>query len=141
MPFVELSYGRMRMWAEGSSMSRSFYGRTSFWSVSVGVRLGLGMPMHRMGRYGVAQDTAGIEGRPNGRDSMTTRPAILPLLLCCWLARAWRRCGTSAGPRPHPDRGVWWQRAERQRSAVALPTAADASWSPMPRAIQSRMSR
>jgi hypothetical protein len=38
---------------------RSFYGKTSFWSTSVGLRLSLGMRMHRMGRYGVAQDTAG----------------------------------------------------------------------------------
>jgi hypothetical protein len=38
---------------------RSFYGRDSFWSLSLGVRLNPGMRMHRMGRYGVAQDTAG----------------------------------------------------------------------------------
>jgi hypothetical protein len=37
----------------------SFYGKQSFWSVSIGVRLSGGMRMHRMGRYGVAQDTAG----------------------------------------------------------------------------------
>ena len=59
LPFVELSYGRMADVGGGLFDVRSFYGRTSFWSASVGVRLRLGMRMNRMGRYGVAQDTAG----------------------------------------------------------------------------------
>ena len=58
-PLVELSYGRMADVGGGLFDVRSFYGKTSFWSVSVGLRLSLGMQMHRMGRYGVAQDTAG----------------------------------------------------------------------------------
>ena len=33
-------------------------GLTPFWSVSLGARLRVGAPMHRMGRDGVAQDTA-----------------------------------------------------------------------------------
>jgi hypothetical protein len=57
-PLVELSLGRVRDIGEGLFDTRSFYGKTSFWSVSAGVRLGLGTPMQRMGRYGVAQDTA-----------------------------------------------------------------------------------
>jgi hypothetical protein len=59
LPFVELSRGRMADVGGGLFDVRSFYGKQSFWSVSVGVRLGFGMRMHRMGRYGVAQDTAG----------------------------------------------------------------------------------
>ncbi len=59
LPFVELSYGRMADVGGGLFDVRSFYGRTSYWALSVGVRLNPGMPMHRMGRYGVAQDTAG----------------------------------------------------------------------------------
>jgi hypothetical protein len=55
-PFVELSYGRIADVGGGLFDARSFYGRTSFWSFSVGTRLTLGMPLHRMGRYGVAQD-------------------------------------------------------------------------------------
>jgi hypothetical protein len=58
MPFVELSYGRIANVGGGLFDVRSFYGRTSFWSLSIGARLTLGMPLHRMGRYGVAQDTA-----------------------------------------------------------------------------------
>jgi hypothetical protein len=34
----------------------TFYGRSSFWSVGAGIRLNIGAPMHRMGRYGVAQN-------------------------------------------------------------------------------------
>jgi hypothetical protein len=57
-PLVELSFGRIRRVGGGLFDPASFYGKTSFWSISAGVRLDLGMPMHRMGRYGVAQDTA-----------------------------------------------------------------------------------
>jgi hypothetical protein len=57
LPFVELSYGRIK--ALGGLFNPSaFYGKPSFWSLSIGVRLGAGLPLHRMGRYGVAQDTA-----------------------------------------------------------------------------------
>jgi hypothetical protein len=56
LPFVELSYGRMADVGGGLFDVRSFYGRSSFWSLSIGIRLNPGMRMHRMGRYGV-QDT------------------------------------------------------------------------------------
>jgi len=59
-PFVEVSYGRMADVGGGVFDTRRFYGRDSFWSLSLGVRLNPGMPMHRMGRYGVALDTAGL---------------------------------------------------------------------------------
>ncbi len=58
LPFIELSYGRIGRVGGGLFDPRSFYGKTSFWSVSTGFRLGIGLPLHRMGRYGVAQDTA-----------------------------------------------------------------------------------
>ena len=58
LPFAELTYGRMTEVKGGLFDVSSFYGRSSFWSVSVGVRLNYGARMHRMGRYGVAQDTA-----------------------------------------------------------------------------------
>lgn len=57
-PLVEFSFGRIRSTSGGVFDPGSFYGKTSFWSVSAGVRLSLGMRMHRMGRYGVAQSTA-----------------------------------------------------------------------------------
>ena len=58
LPFAEVSYGRIAEVGGGLFNARSFYGKSSFWSLSVGARLDLGMPLHRMGRYGVAQDTA-----------------------------------------------------------------------------------
>ncbi len=57
-PFVELSYGRVTEVGGGLFDIRAFYGRTSFWSLGAGIRLHLGLPMHRMGRYGVAQYAA-----------------------------------------------------------------------------------
>jgi hypothetical protein len=58
LPFVEASYGKIAKVDGGVFDPGLFYGKDSFWSLSVGARLALGMPMHRMGRYGVAQDTA-----------------------------------------------------------------------------------
>jgi hypothetical protein len=57
-PFLELSYGRMSEVGGGLFQVQPFYGKTSFWSVSAGTRITLGLPLHRMGRYGVAQNTA-----------------------------------------------------------------------------------
>jgi hypothetical protein len=54
-PFVEISYGRMSKVGGGIFDIRSFYGRSSFWSLGLGIRLNIGSPMHGMGRYGVAQ--------------------------------------------------------------------------------------
>jgi hypothetical protein len=52
---------------------QTFYGKTSFWSFSLGARLNVGMPMHRMGRYGVAQDTAhSMEMEHHGQHMMDT---------------------------------------------------------------------
>ncbi len=58
LPFVEISYGRIADVNGGLFNAESFYGKTSFWSLSIGSRLNVGLPLHRMGRYGVAQDTA-----------------------------------------------------------------------------------
>lgn len=57
-PLFELSFGQIREVGAGLFDPKTFYGKNSFWTVSIGVRLNLGMPLHRMGRYGVAQDTA-----------------------------------------------------------------------------------
>jgi hypothetical protein len=57
-PFVELSYGRMANVGGGVFDVGTFYEKTSLWSISAGARVRLGPPLHRMGRYGVAQDTA-----------------------------------------------------------------------------------
>ncbi|MEA2722758.1 MAG: hypothetical protein QOH59_529 [Gemmatimonadales bacterium] len=60
VPFAEVSYGRITDVGGGVFDASRFYGRSSFWSLGIGVRLNAGMRMHRMGRYGVAQDTAGL---------------------------------------------------------------------------------
>jgi hypothetical protein len=68
MPFVEFSYGRIARVGGGLFDPLSFYGRSSFWSVGIGARLSVGLPVHRMGRYGVAQDTAPeLNGRHHER--------------------------------------------------------------------------
>ncbi|HJR17136.1 MAG TPA: hypothetical protein VJ808_09805 [Gemmatimonadales bacterium] len=58
LPFIELTFGRIAEAGGGLFDVRSFYGGSSFWSISAGFRLAYGTRMHRMGRYGVAQDTA-----------------------------------------------------------------------------------
>jgi len=58
LPFVEASYGRVASTGGGLFDPESFYGKTSFWALTLGARLSIGMTMHRMGRYGVAQNTA-----------------------------------------------------------------------------------
>jgi hypothetical protein len=67
LPFLELSYGRMADVGGGIFEVRSFYGKTSFWSLTVGARMNLGMRLHRMGRYGVAQNpVAAVETDHHG---------------------------------------------------------------------------
>jgi hypothetical protein len=57
LPFLELSRGRVTDVGGGLFDVLDFYGKSTFWSASFGVRLSFGMPMHRMGRYGVAEPT------------------------------------------------------------------------------------
>lgn len=64
-PFLELSYGRITAFGGGIFDPQSFYGKNSFWSVGVGARLSIGLPVHRMGRYGVAQNTAPNSVKPH----------------------------------------------------------------------------
>jgi hypothetical protein len=58
MPFLEVSYGRMAPVGGGVFGIETFYGKTTFWSFSVGMRMDLGMRMHRMGRYGASENRA-----------------------------------------------------------------------------------
>ena len=67
-PFIELTYGRMAEVRGGVFDVRSFYGRESFWSASLGVRMNLGTRAHRMGRYGVAM------GSGNGHHNQQQGP-------------------------------------------------------------------
>lgn len=53
-PIVEASIGRIRALTPDSFDPELFYGRDTFWTVSLGVRIGWGARLHRMGRYGAA---------------------------------------------------------------------------------------
>jgi len=64
-PFVELTYAHPSEEISPSAfVPRDFYGASSIWSASVGLRLGIGHMVHRMGRYGVA--TPNAPPRPMG---------------------------------------------------------------------------
>jgi hypothetical protein len=45
---------------------RDFYGASSIWSMSLGVRIGVGQMAHRMGRYGVAMPNTMSPLQPSG---------------------------------------------------------------------------
>jgi len=56
-PIVEGSAGRVRETTGSLFDPAGFYGRDTFWSVTVAVRIARGLRGHRMGRYGVFPDT------------------------------------------------------------------------------------
>ena len=53
-PLVELTLGNVHSLTPVSFDPEDFYGRDTFWALSVGVRVSGGARLHRMGRYGVA---------------------------------------------------------------------------------------
>ncbi len=55
-PLAEISYGHVATVGGGVFDIEGVYGASHFWSLSVGLRLGAGMTMQRMGRYGVLED-------------------------------------------------------------------------------------
>ncbi len=58
-PLAELSAGGVAKVGGGLFDVGDLYGRDSFWSLSLGVRITAGDGMHRMGRYGAAADAEG----------------------------------------------------------------------------------
>lgn len=54
-PLLELSYGRMAEVGGGLFDVGQVYGRNSFWTWTLGIRLAYGGGPHRMGRYGAAR--------------------------------------------------------------------------------------
>jgi hypothetical protein len=52
-PLAELSAGQVDR-LDGLFDPQAFYGKTTFWSLTIGARIAVGMRMHRMGRYGAA---------------------------------------------------------------------------------------
>jgi len=68
-PFVEVAYAHPSEEVTPSAfVPRDFYGTTSIWSASVGIRLGVGTMVHRMGRYGVAVPNAVRNVMPDHHD-------------------------------------------------------------------------
>jgi hypothetical protein len=55
-PLAEVSYGHIAKVGGGVFDLEGTYGAAHFWSVTLGLRLGAGMGMHRMGRYGVMEE-------------------------------------------------------------------------------------
>ena len=54
-PLVELSLGSITEVGGGLFDVEGLYGRSDFWTLSLGLRMDLGSPMPRMGRYGAAR--------------------------------------------------------------------------------------
>ena len=61
-PVLEISAGRVTSLTPASFDPQTFYGSSTFWSLSAGVRVGWGARLHRMGRYGAAVDDGGATG-------------------------------------------------------------------------------
>jgi hypothetical protein len=61
-PLAEVSYGHIDKVGGGLFDVSQLYGRNHFWSFSIGVRVAAGDEMHRMGRYGVAEDRDMMQG-------------------------------------------------------------------------------
>jgi hypothetical protein len=68
-PLVEVGYARIAKVGGGLFDVQSLYERDHVWSVAVGLRVTAGPPMHRMGRYGAAEDEAGHH--PDGHMEMS----------------------------------------------------------------------
>jgi hypothetical protein len=63
-PLVEVTYGRVRTVGGGLFDVEQLYGGRDFWSLTFGARITIGGMMHRMGRYGAAEDELDTGGRP-----------------------------------------------------------------------------
>jgi hypothetical protein len=59
-PLVEVTYARITKVGGGLIDVEQLYGGRDLWSLALGVRVSAGHAMHRMGRYGAAEDEAGM---------------------------------------------------------------------------------
>jgi hypothetical protein len=66
-PQIEISHGRIAKVGGGLFDVEQLYGKDGFWSVSLGIRLGFGGGVHRMGRYGAASDGAPLHHHQDQR--------------------------------------------------------------------------
>jgi len=65
-PVVELGYARIAKVGAGLFDVAGLYGRNHIWSLTLGVRVGAGMSMHRMGRYGAAEEAGAMSMHQDG---------------------------------------------------------------------------
>jgi hypothetical protein len=65
-PLVEISYGSIAKVGGGFFDVVQLYGDDAFWSLTVGMRLGLGHPLPRMGRYGALEEVGGMSDHAHG---------------------------------------------------------------------------
>jgi hypothetical protein len=61
-PLAEVTYARVAKVGGGVIDIKELYGGPDLWSLAVGLRLSAGGAMHRMGRYGAAEDDTGMRG-------------------------------------------------------------------------------
>jgi hypothetical protein len=61
-PLAEVSYGHISKVGGGLFDVIDVYGKDRFWTFSLGLRVAAGAVMHRMGRYGVAEEGITIPG-------------------------------------------------------------------------------
>jgi hypothetical protein len=62
---AEVAYDRVRA-LTGLFDPAAFYGRKTLWMTSLALRIAAGMPLHRMGRYGIADGGSSSMGRMEG---------------------------------------------------------------------------
>jgi hypothetical protein len=65
-PLAEISYGSIAKVGGGLFDVGDLYGNDAFWSLTVGMRLGLGEPLHRMGRYGALEESTEMGDHAHG---------------------------------------------------------------------------
>jgi hypothetical protein len=59
-PLAEVTYARVTKVGGGLIDVEELYGGRDLWSLALGIRLSAGATMHRMGRYGAAEDDTGM---------------------------------------------------------------------------------
>jgi hypothetical protein len=61
-PLAEVTYARIAKVGGGLFDVDETYGGPEVWSFAIGLRISVGGGMHRMGRYGAAEENEGMTG-------------------------------------------------------------------------------
>jgi hypothetical protein len=72
-PLAEVTYARVAKVGGGLIDVEELYGRRDLWALALGFRLSAGSAMHRMGRYGAAEDDTDMTGMTMPDHRMGTR--------------------------------------------------------------------